>query len=76
MRTIGRAERCARRACAVVAVGAASTALSGVPRAVRERGPASGHPEWVFTPVRLAGLAMAWFGASAAGWRPLPLGPA
>jgi protein-S-isoprenylcysteine O-methyltransferase Ste14 len=75
MRAIDRAERCARRAGAVAALGAASTAVPGMIRAVRERGPASGHPEWVFTPVRLVGLATGWFGAAAAAWRPLPIRP-
>jgi protein-S-isoprenylcysteine O-methyltransferase Ste14 len=75
MTAIDQAERVVRRLGALVALGAASTALPGMVRAVRERGPASGRPELVFTPLRLLSIAVGWFGAAAIAWRPLPIRP-
>jgi protein-S-isoprenylcysteine O-methyltransferase Ste14 len=70
-----RAEGAAHRLGALVAIGAASTALPGMVRAVREPGPAGGHPELVFTPLRLLLIGAGWFGAAAAAWHPLPVRP-
>jgi protein-S-isoprenylcysteine O-methyltransferase Ste14 len=73
--SIDRAERVVRRLGAIVAVGAASTSAPGILSAVRERGPASGRPELVFTPIRLLAIAAGWFGVAAIAWRPLPVRP-
>lgn len=75
MSGLDRAERAAHRLGAIVAIGAASTALPGLVRAVRDRGPAGGRPELVFTPLRLVLIGAGWFGAAAAAWRPLPVRP-
>jgi protein-S-isoprenylcysteine O-methyltransferase Ste14 len=73
--TIDPAERAARRLGGLVAIAAGSTALPGAVSAVRERGAVSGRPELVFTPLRLLVIAVGWFGAAAAAWRPLPIRP-
>jgi protein-S-isoprenylcysteine O-methyltransferase Ste14 len=73
--TVDRLEDSARRLGAIVAFGAAMTAIPGMARAVRSRGPRSGRPELVFTPLRVALISAAWGAGSAAAWRPLPLRP-
>jgi len=75
MSGLDRAERSAHRLGALVAIAAATTAPPGMVRVVRERGPAGGRPELVFTPLRLLLIGAGWFGAAAAGWRPLPVRP-
>lgn len=75
MSGLDRAERSGHRLGALVAIAAATTALPGMVRVVRERGPAGGRPELVFTPLRLLLIGAGWFGAAAAGWRPLPVRP-
>ena len=72
---LDRAERAARRLGVLVAIAAAGTALPGMIRVVRERGPASGRPELVFTPLRLLLISAGWFGAAAASWQPIPVSP-
>lgn len=73
MSGLDRAERSAHRLGALVAIAAATTALPGLVRVVRERGPAGGCPELVFTPLRLLLIGAGWFGAAVASWRPLPV---
>jgi protein-S-isoprenylcysteine O-methyltransferase Ste14 len=75
MSGIDRAERVAHRLGALVAIAAACTLVPGLVSAVRERGPASGRPELVFTPVRLLAVGLGWFGMAGAAWRPLPARP-
>jgi protein-S-isoprenylcysteine O-methyltransferase Ste14 len=73
MNRIDRAERIGRRIGGIVAIAAAASAIPGVVRSARQSGPISGRPELVFTPARLLAISVGWFGAAAAGWRPLPV---
>jgi protein-S-isoprenylcysteine O-methyltransferase Ste14 len=68
-----RAERGARRLGALVALGAAATAVPGLLSSVREQGPTIGRPELVFTPGRILLIGVGWFAVMKAGWRPLPI---
>lgn len=75
MNGIDRAERIVRRLAGVVAIAAAAFAVPGVVRSAFQSGPESGRPDLVFTPARLLAISLGWFGATAAGWRALPVQP-
>ncbi|HSL76371.1 MAG TPA: methyltransferase [Candidatus Limnocylindrales bacterium] len=73
MSRIDHAERAARRLGAVVAAGAAVTALPGLVRSVRGDGASIGRPWLVLTPTRVPLVGAGWFAAMKAAWRPLPI---
>lgn len=69
------AERIARRFGAATTIGAAVLALPGVVRSAGAGGRSVGRPERVFGPLRLASIAVGWFGLAVVLWRPLPWRP-
>jgi protein-S-isoprenylcysteine O-methyltransferase Ste14 len=74
--TVEQLELVARRFGAATAFGAAALALPGIVRSTGPAGRAIGHPERVFSPIRLASIVVGWFGLGALLWRPLPWRPA
>lgn len=70
-----RLEWMVRRLLAAGALGAAALAIPGVVASARERGLSSGRPELLFTPSRLALMAIGWLTAARLAWRRLPWRP-
>lgn len=72
---IDRAERTVRRLGGIGALVGVLVIAPGVVASASLHGPSEGRPERVLRPARLAAVAVGWFAAMAALWRPLPIRP-
>ena len=70
---VGALEVLFRRLGLLMALAAGISLLPGVAAVTRPTGRTVGRPEQVFSPVRMALIALGWFVAAVVLWRPLPV---